>query len=133
MNENQIELIIESFDRIEPVADSASMLFYQRLFELDPSLRDMFDDHMGEQQRKFIDTLRAAVLGIPYPESLVPLLHDLGKRHATYGVQPAHYATVGAALLWTLQQYLGEDYTPEVAAAWEAAYALIAETMQAGV
>jgi hemoglobin-like flavoprotein len=65
-------------------------------------------------------------------DALAPTLASLGRRHAGYGVQDRHYDTVGAALLWTLEQGLGADFTPEVRQAWAGAYALLARTMQAG-
>jgi len=47
-------------------------------------------------------------------------------------VRTEHYATVGSALLWTLEQGLGEQFTPEVREAWTAAYGLLAQVMQQG-
>ena len=47
------------------------------------------------------------VQGLDHLEALVPALADLGRRHAQYGVTANYYDTVGAALLWTLEQGLG--------------------------
>ena len=47
------------------------------------------------------------------------------------GVRDDHYDTVGAALLSTLHQGLGDAFTPEVATAWATAYTLLAGTMKA--
>ena len=54
----------------------------------------------------------------------------MARRHVIYGVQPQHYDTVGAALLWTLEQGLGNGFTAEVRAAWTEAYGLLASAMQ---
>jgi hypothetical protein len=59
-----------------------------------------------------------------------PAPGSLGRRHAGYGVKDEHYATVAAALLWTLEQGLGARFTPDVREAWSAAYGLLASTMQ---
>ncbi|MCA9969198.1 MAG: hypothetical protein KC425_03230 [Anaerolineales bacterium] len=75
-------------------------------------------------------TLSFAVAGLHKPDRIVPAVRQLGSRHVGYGVQPHHYQTVGAALLWTLAQGLGSQFTPEVEAAWTAAYTLLADTMQ---
>ncbi len=74
-------------------------------------------------------TLKLAVKGLDDLEKLVPVVQDLGRRHAGYGVQDNDYGTVAAALLWTLGQGLKDDFTPEVKEAWTAIYALLAETM----
>src|SRR5262249_59793513 len=70
------------------------------------------------------------VQGSDHVEALVPPLPDLGRRHTRYGVTDRHYETVGAALLWTLEQGLGSKWTPEVKAAWSGAYALLAGVMR---
>ena len=71
------------------------------------------------------------VQGLDHLEGLVPTLADLGRRHAQYGVMDGHYDTVGAALLWTLEQGLGSGWTPEVKAAWSDAYTLLTHLMRA--
>ena len=123
-------LVQNSFATIAPIAGDAAVLFYQRLFELDPSLRSMFPSDMTGQRQKLMHMLTAAVKGLDHLDHLVPVLEDLGRRHATYGVLDAHYETVGAALLWTLQMGLGAAFTPEVKAAWTTVYGLVASTMQ---
>jgi len=131
MHALQIQLVQNSFTRIEPIADTAAALFYTRLFELDPSLRLMFRGNMIEQGEKLMMTLKVVVRGLTRLESLVPAVQALGRRHAGYGVTDEHYETVAEALLWTLQQGLGEYFTPDVAAAWSAAYGILADVMKA--
>jgi hemoglobin-like flavoprotein len=131
MTPEQIILVQRSFAAIAPIADTAAALFYQRLFELDPSLRPMFRGPIDEQGRKLMAVLALVVNGLSRLEALLPAVQALGRRHAGYGVQPGHYVTVGTALLWTLEQGLGAGFTSEVAAAWEAAYLVLAAAMQA--
>jgi len=126
----QKTLVQETFASIAPIADDAAALFYRRLFELDPSLRAMFRGDMSEQRRKLMNMLGAAVKGLDRLEQLVPVVQDLGRKHAGYGVEDRHYDTVGAALLWTLEKGLGSGFTPEVKEAWAAVYGLLASTMQ---
>ena len=125
----QKTLVQDSFVDIATIADDAAVLFYQRLFELDPSLRPMFRGDMAEQRKKLMQMLTAAVKGLDRLEQLVPVVQDLGRRHAHYGVREQHYATVGEALLWTLEAGLGRGFTPEVRGAWTAVYTLLATTM----
>jgi hemoglobin-like flavoprotein len=131
MNPRQIELVQTSFEKVVPIAGVAADLFYNRLFELDPSLRPMFKGDLTEQKVKLMQMLTAVARGLNRIEQLVPAVQQLGRRHGAYGVQNSHYATVAAALLWTLEQGLGPDFTPEVKEAWVAAYTLLATTMQA--
>src|SRR4026209_1330569 len=126
----QKNLVQESFKTIVPIADDAAQLFYQRLFELDPSLRHMFRGDMSEQRKKLMQMITAAVKGLDHIEQLVPVLQDLGRRHAGYGVADAHYDIVGQALLWTLDKALGRDFTPELRHAWTTVFTLLATTMQ---
>jgi hemoglobin-like flavoprotein len=126
----QIELVQNSFAIVAPIADDAAALFYRRLFEIDPGLAPMFRGDMADQRRKLMQMLTAAVKGLPRLDRLVPVVEDLGRRHAAYGVIDSHYDTVGAALLWTLEKGLGTAFTPEVREAWTAVYSLLASTMK---
>jgi len=127
---HQKTLVQESFAIVAPIADDAAALFYRRLFELDPSLERMFRGDMAEQRRKLMQMLTAAVKGLDRLEQLVPVVQDLGRRHATYGVEDRHYDTVGAALLWTLEKGLGKAFTPETKEAWTTVYGILATTMK---
>ena len=126
----QKTLVQDSFAIITPIADDAAALFYQRLFELDPSLRHMFPEDMTGQRKKLMQMLTAAVKGLDRLDQLVPVLQDMGRRHVGYGVTDAHYETVGAALLWTLEMGLGKGFTPDTKEAWTTVYGLLANTMK---
>ena len=130
MNTLQVQHVQESFEHVVPIAEVAADMFYQKLFQLDPSLQVLFKEDMAEQKVKLMQMLTAVVRGLHQLDRLVPVVEDLGRRHVGYGVQDEHYQTVGAALLWTLEQGLGELYTPAVAEAWTAAYTLLAGVMQ---
>ena len=129
----QKTLIQDSFALVVPIANTAAELFYARLFELDPSLRTMFRGDMREQGRKLMQMLTVAVRGLDRLDAILPAVQALGRRHAAYGVRDEHFETVGAALLWTLEQGLGSAFTPEVAQAWASLYAVVATTMQDGM
>jgi hemoglobin-like flavoprotein len=129
LTQAQIALVQNSFAVVAPIADDAAALFYRRLFEIDPTLKAMFKDDMAEQRRKLMQMLSAAVKGLNHVERLIPVVEDLGRRHAGYGVEEHHYDTVGNALLWTLEKGLGAAFTPDVREAWATVYGLIASTM----
>ena len=88
---------------------------------------------MKEQGRKFMGMITAAVNGLNDLEGLVPVVQDLGRRHGGYGVQEKHYGSVASALLWTMEQVLGEAFTPEVKSAWNETYMLLAGVMKEAV
>jgi hemoglobin-like flavoprotein len=126
-----IRLVRSTFAQVLPVADLAVGLFYDRLFTLDPSLRRLFATDLEPQKHALMATLGLVIGYLDRPEELVPIVEQLGRRHAGYGIEAAHYATVGSALLWTLEQGLGPTFTPAVRAAWTEVYDLLATTMQA--
>jgi len=130
---NQITLVQDSFQLVAPIADTASELFYTRLFELDPSVRPLFPTDIADQRRKLMQTLSVVIGSLRYLDGIAPSIHALGRRHAAYGVKPEHFDTIGSALLWTLAQGLGPAFTPEVESAWAAVYSLLSDTMQAGM
>jgi hemoglobin-like flavoprotein len=110
----------------------AGTIFYARLFELDPSLRKLFTGDMKRQSMMLMSMIASAVRGLSDPNALLPVLTALGRRHGGYGVVDAHYTTVAEALLWTLEQGLGKDFTTETREAWISAYSLMSSVMQQG-
>jgi len=130
MTPNQIDLVQRSWAEVLPMGEAAVLMFYERLFFVDPSLRIMFRGDMQRQARKVLEMMSFTVAGLKRVHEIVPLVQALGRRHAEYGVRDEHYDTVGAALLWTLAQGLGATFTPAVREAWTAAYALLADTMK---
>ena len=131
MTPEQIALVQGTWAKVMPIKETAADLFYGKLFELDPALRPLFRGDMKEQGRKLMTMINVAVKGLDNLGALVPAVQDMGRRHAGYGVQAGHYGTVAAALLWTLEQGLGEGFTPQVKAAWTDTYTVLATTMQA--
>jgi len=130
MTPNQIDLVQRSWAQVVPMGEAAVLMFYERLFFVDPSLRILFRGDMKRQARKVLEMLSFTVAGLKRVHEIVPLVQTLGRRHTEYGVRDEHYDTVGAALLWTLEQGLGSAFTPVVREAWTAAYALLADTMK---
>jgi hemoglobin-like flavoprotein len=131
MTPHQITLVQQSFEAVRPIAVEAAAMFYNRLFALDPNLRQLFRGDMQEQGRKLMQAIALVVQGLRTPDTILPAVAALGARHRDYGVRPEHYGSVGAALLWTLEQGLGTAFTPDVKDAWAAAYTMLAEAMQA--
>ncbi len=112
-----------------PIAETAAGLFYGRLFEITPEVKPLFSGDMKEQGRKLMTTLAVVVNNLKNPDVIVPAAKALAVKHVGYGVTAEHYAPVGAALIWTLEQGLGDDFTPETRDAWIAAYTLLSGIM----
>ena len=132
MTNEEKDLVKESFKKVEPIADVAAALFYQRLFDLDPELRPLFKGDLKEQGKKLMKMIGMAVKGLDRIEELVPMVEGLGKRHQSYGVKDSHYQTVAESLLWTLEKGLGEDFTEKTRNAWIKLYQLLSTTMKNG-
>ena len=129
MTPDQVKLVQQSFAKVAPISDQAAVIFYDRLFEVAPGVKAMFPADMTEQRKKLMATLGAVVNGLSNIESLLPAASALATRHVSYGAKPEHYPVVGSALLWTLEKGLGDAWTPEVAAAWTAAYGTLSSYM----
>src|SRR5215472_7556402 len=130
MTPEQKRLVQESFARVLPIKEQAAALFYDRLFTLDPSLKPLFKGDIKRQGALLMAMIATAVNGLDRLDDIVPAVQQLGRRHAGYGVKREHYGTVATALLWTLEQGLGEAWTAPMKEAWTACYGVLAEVMQ---
>jgi hemoglobin-like flavoprotein len=127
------QLVTESWKSLAPNGAAVGAIFYRRLFEIDPSLRPMFSTvTMEDQVHKLVTMLDLIVHWLDLPERLVPVLKQLGERHSKYGVMDEHYGKVGTALLGTLEEGLGDKFTPELRGAWTEAFLLISSLMRRG-
>ncbi len=130
MTKVQKQLVKSSFRDAERVGPIVALCFYKRLFELDPSLRRLFHTDIEEQGKKLLQALKIVSDGIDRLPEILPAIESLGRRHVRYGVIDKDYETVGQALLWTLEESLGANFTTEVGAAWSAAFDLVATAMK---
>jgi hemoglobin-like flavoprotein len=130
MTPEQIRLVQESFRLVLPIRDAAAALFYGKLFELDPGTRNLFAaTDLKSQGAKLMAAIGMVVGALNAPAAMLGKVKEMARRHVGYGVEEAHYATVGAALIWTLETGLGEKFTAELRAAWIAAYTLLSTVM----
>lgn len=131
MDKETIQLVQNSWQKVIAIGPQAAALFYQNLFEADPGLKPLFKGDLQAQGKKLIEMITIAVNKLTDLDALVPVLQNLGKRHGGYGVQDAHYDTVADALLKTLGQGLGNEFTRDVKAAWINVYQVMADVMKA--
>lgn len=134
MTPDQIRLVRNSFARIAPSQAAVGVRFYENLFRIDPSLRRHFGVDLQSQGTKLVATLGMVVRSLDDPAPVADALRDLGRRHADYGADRNHYASIGNALLETLGECFGPAFNSALREAWVAAFAVISQTMaSAGV
>jgi hemoglobin-like flavoprotein len=133
MTPEQIEMVKASWRDVLPIRDQAAALFYTRLFELDPTLRQLFNGNMEEQGRKLMQMLNTVVQKLDRLNELLPQVRELAQRHVEYGVKDSDYETVGSALMWTLGIGLGDAFTPDLSEAWATAYMALSDAMRRDV
>ena len=144
LTDEEKKLIVNSWRLVVPIAETASDLFYNRLFELGPHYKSLFPDDMSAQKRKLVTMLQFIVKSMDWmqeewqaeidPEDdLALVVLAMGRRHTTlYKIPDESYDSVGEALLWTLEQGLGQAFTDDVRAAWTHLYGVLATTMKLG-
>ena len=130
MTPEQKTIVKSTWALVEPIADQAAELFYGRLFELDPNLKSLFKTDMAEQGKKLMQMLAVCVAGLDNLDELIPAVEALGVRHVSYDVKDEQYDTVGEALLWTLEQGLGDKFTDEAREAWTEVYVTLSTQMK---
>jgi hemoglobin-like flavoprotein len=129
----QQDLVRTTFARLTVMPEVAGALFYERLFAANPSFRPLFKNDMRIQGLKLMAMITMVVYNLPEPGQVLPAIRDLAIRHVDYGVKLADYDALAEALLWTLQQVLGKDFTPAVRKAWTICYDELASEMKAAI
>src|SRR5688572_4624034 len=125
----QKDIIQDSFTEVAIESDRAAELFYNRLFEIAPATKELFKSaDMSLQGQKLMQTLAVVIAGLDNLEQIVPSVQSLAKRHVSYGVTAEHYGLVGEALIWMLNEVLGDGFTEEAKSAWLEVYTLVAKT-----
>ncbi len=130
MDAKQIALVQQTFEKAATLGDQVADIFYSELFAIEPKLRSMFKGDMKEQKKKLLATLAFVVRTLHVPEQILGPAQKLAVKHLDYGVESEHYTLVGNALLRTLKNGLGEQYTPDVHDAWVAAFRTLSGIMK---
>lgn len=130
LRESEKQLVRESWASLLPTADRAAELFFQHLFELQPTLRPLFKTDLKEQGRRLIDMLDVCVNSLDCLDQILPAIQALGRRHGNYGVRVEHYVLVRETWLWMLEQVLADRFTHETRVAWSKVYQFLTDVMQ---
>jgi hemoglobin-like flavoprotein len=128
-----VNLLLSTFQKIEPQAEEFATSFYQILFDKYPQTERLFSATNMQQQRiKLIQSLQLVIANIHSTEDLNNILKALGARHVEYGAVLTDYPLIGDSLLQALEKHLNRDWNEEVKQTWTAAYQMIAEMMMVG-
>jgi hemoglobin-like flavoprotein len=130
MTPQQIQLVRSSFQKVADIPERAGEIFYQRLFELDPNARQLFWGNLQHQGTALFLMLDMIVKSLDIQDKIVPIIFDLGKRHAMYGVRDRDYQPFEQALIDTLSSINGDDFTQDERNAWSAAFVFLANIMR---
>lgn len=129
LSATDIELVTQSFDRLEAELETHSKRFYATLFRRAPELRPLFREDLEGQGMKFLTTLRTVIQSLGDADAFAERLKDLSRAHASLGVVAAHFDPMEEALMDTLRDATGAAFTPDVETAWRAAYGEVRDTM----
>jgi NAD(P)H-flavin reductase/hemoglobin-like flavoprotein len=121
--------IRSAFAILAEAGDEAPAYFYGQLFARQPQLRALFPAAMNNQRDRLVKALIRIVESLSTPDEMATYLAQLGQDHRKYGVSPAMYEAVGAALLATLHRFAGPVFTPAAEQAWMDAYAVVSALM----
>ena len=134
MTQKQIEIVKSSWLLVADIDPAVvGNLFYNRLFELEPQVKEMFRKPINEQSKKLLAMIGYVIAKLDNLDSILPEVTKLAQRHVDYGVQPFHYKIVGEALLWTLEKGLGKNWNEETEESWTACYSLLSNAMVTAV
>ncbi|RED18073.1 globin domain-containing protein [Pontivivens insulae] len=129
IDDSDIRLVRKGWATAVAAADQTAQSFYANLFRIAPGTRPLFREDIDVQGRKLVETLDFIVDHLDELDTLLPAARDLAIRHTAYGVQTEHYDHVGTALITTLQDLLGRDFTDEDQAAWTRVYGTLSGQM----
>ncbi len=134
MDERDIAVVREGWTQVVPIADDAMAAFYANLFELDKNVAKLFEGtDMAVQGSRLARALDLVIQGLDRQDELAVQLQDIGARHASYGASESDFATVGKALIMTLETGLSDTWTKAHEQSWAKAYSFIAAEMLNGL
>jgi hemoglobin-like flavoprotein len=125
----QKSLVQASWQELAPLSPHVAELFYDRLFELDPSLEEMFPANLSLPGAQLMKVIGLIVRGLDDLDRVTPMVQESGRNLVDHGARPGHYVTVGKALLWTFEQSLAEEFNPRLKEAWADVFALVSSLM----
>lgn len=132
MQPEQKDIVKATVPVLQQYGEAITTEFYKTLFAEHPALLNIFNpanQRSGGQARSLAASILTYAAHIDHLEQLGGMVNRIAHKHASLEVQPAHYPIVGDHLLRAIRTVLGEAATPEIIAAWAAAYQQLATIM----
>ena len=138
------QLIVGTYPLVAPVWEMVADLFYGRLFEDEPRYRELFPGDMSRHKRKLMAMLAFVTKSLDWTEDqwrdevapqedLFLVVLALGRRRRALDKIPGDvYGPVERALIWALEQGLGQAFTPQLRDAWSKLYRVLSTSMRMG-
>ncbi len=128
LSHKEISLIKATKEKITENSQEIRMSFYNKIFELDPSAKLLFRESFLSI-KALPDSIEFMFKHVGNLNEAIPELRKLGLKHKTYKVKPKHYPIAREALLWTFQEYIGNDFTEELREAWIKLFNFMSENL----
>jgi nitric oxide dioxygenase len=125
----QIKSVENSWDYILLNSLDTGVIFYNKLFELDPGLRQLFKGDINTQSQKLVAMITIVVHKLNNLDEIISDVKEMGIQHQKNLAQPQHYNTVASALIWALENALGKEWNEEVKESWTALYKTLSKKM----
>ncbi|MDN4498610.1 NO-inducible flavohemoprotein [Pseudomonas mosselii] len=133
LNAEQRAIIKATVPLLESGGEALTTHFYKLMLSEYPEVRPLFNQaHQasGDQPRALANGVLMYARHIDRLEQLGGLVGQIINKHVALQILPEHYPIVGSCLLRAIEQVLGKDIaTPEVIAAWAAAYGQLADIL----
>jgi nitric oxide dioxygenase len=130
LSNQQKDVIRQSFPKVLVQTLQNGTLLYEKLFELVPETKSLFQNTSVERQgQMLVAAIGKIVKSLDYPEILEKDLIALAKRHIGYGLEPQYFVHFGSAFMYMLQKSFGDYWNTDLEDAWKNVYQEVAEVM----
>jgi nitric oxide dioxygenase len=127
-----IQIVKSTAPILQEHGETLTRHFYKRMFTHNPEVAPFFNpahQQAGKQQRALAGAIAAYAANIDNLEVLGGAVELIAQKHASLMIKPEHYPIVGANLLASIREVLGEGATEDVISAWAEAYGFLADIL----
>lgn len=129
LTHTELDMVRSSLSQLRREFDGYSLYFYEALFRRAPEMRDLFREDLAGQGMKFMSTLSVIVEKLDDKDASAAQYSGLGKMHSSLGIKAVDFKPMEEALIDTLRTGLGDEFSPELEAAWRKAYEQVSHNM----
>ena len=132
LSQQTIDIVKSTAPILDQHAETLTRHFYKRMFSHNPEVAPFFNpahQESGSQQKALAGAICAYAANIDNLEVLGGAVELIAQKHASLMIKPEHYPVVGANLLASIREVLGEGATDGVINAWAEAYGFLADIL----